>query len=321
MKFVLTTIFLSGLYDPFSLEYASWAFRLFGIPYEIMPEVVDDAGDHFGTMSKTVLGSEIPIKCIMADQSASVFGQGCFKSGQLKMSLGSGSFLDFNTGMDVHASMKGLVPLVGWRIGPDLVYLAEGAYHDTSSVILWAQNMGLFKTPEESGQIAAQAPDTNVFFVPGFNGLQAPINDPNATAGFIGIQPETKPDVFLRSILESIAFGMKQLLEIMEIESPQSLTSETIMIDGGVSNNDFICQLISTLTGKNIERNTDVESSAFGVAFVAGLQSGIWKSKDDIHQLRCATKVFYPVEKEVEGRLDKYKKWVEACHRFKHWRT
>ena len=112
-----------------------------------MPEVVDDAGDHFGTMSKTILGSEIPIKCIMADQSASVFGQGCFKSGQLKMSLGSGSFLDFNTGMDVHASMKGLVPLVGWRIGPDLVYLAEGAYHDTSSVILWAQNMGKKKSP------------------------------------------------------------------------------------------------------------------------------------------------------------------------------
>ena len=166
----------------------------------------------------------------------------------------------------------------------------------------------------------SQAPDTDVFFVPGFNGLQAPINDPNATAGFIGIGPETKPDVFLRAILESIAFGMKQLLEIMEIESPQSLSSETIMIDGGVSNNDFICQLISTLTGKNIERNNDVESSAFGVAFVAGLQSGIWKSKDDIHQLRCATKVFYPLHKEVQGRLDKYNKWVEACHRFKHWR-
>ena len=118
-----------------------------------MPEVVDDAGDHFGTISKTILGAEIPIKCIMADQSASVFGLGCFKNGQLKMSLGSGSFLDFNTGKDVHASMKGLVPLVGWKIGPDLVYLAEGAYHDTSSVILWAQNMGLFKNPEDSCDI------------------------------------------------------------------------------------------------------------------------------------------------------------------------
>ena len=132
----------TGLYDPFSMEYAPWAFRLFGIPYEIMPQVVDDAGDHFGCISKDILGVEVPIKCIMADQSASVFGQGCLKPGQLKMSLGSGSFLDFNTGLDIHASMKGLVPLVGWRIGQDLVYLAEGAYHDTSSVILWAQNMG-----------------------------------------------------------------------------------------------------------------------------------------------------------------------------------
>ena len=81
--------------------------------------------------------------------------------GQLKISLGSGSFLDVNTGKDVHASMQGLVPLVGWRIGDDLVYLAEGAYHDTSSVIIWAQNMGLFENPSDSSAIG----NTNVTFI------------------------------------------------------------------------------------------------------------------------------------------------------------
>ena len=89
--------------------------------------------------------------------------------------------------------------------------------------------LGLFQNPSESCEIASNASDSDIFFVPGFNGLQAPINDPNATAGFIGIQPESKPDEFLRAILESIAFGMKQLLEIMETESPQSQTSDTIM--------------------------------------------------------------------------------------------
>jgi putative glycerol kinase 5 len=99
----------SGLYDPFSLDYAPWAFDMFGIPLHIMPKVVDDAGDHFGSIDANILGAEIAIKAVMADQSASVYGQCCFHPGQTKMSLGSGSFLDVNTGKDIHASMKGLV--------------------------------------------------------------------------------------------------------------------------------------------------------------------------------------------------------------------
>lgn len=135
--------------------------------------------------------------------------------------------------------------------------------------------LGLFHCPSESSDLAECAPDSDLFFIPGFGGLQAPINDPNATAGFIGLTPATTSKELLRAVLESIAFGMKQLLEVMETESPHSMTSDSIMIDGGVANNDFIAQLIATLTGRTIERFGDTETSAFGVAFVAGLQAGI----------------------------------------------
>jgi len=310
----------TGIFDPFSLDYVSWIPLVFGIPNEIMPKVVDDAGDHFGSTKLDIFDVEIPIRCIMADQSASVYGLGCLLPNQIKMSLGSGSFLDVNTGPEIHASMKGLVPLIGWRIGDELVHLAEGASHDTSSIILWAQNMGLFTEPAETSQLAENAPDTNLFFVPGFNGLQAPINDPSATAGFIGMTSSTKPDEFLRAILESIAFGMKQLLEIMETESPQSTSSDSINIDGGVANNDFVVQLISTLTNKKIERRNDVESAALGVAFLSGLHSGIWNSKEELENLQNGGKVvFLPQEQNREMKMDKYRQWVEACHRFKHW--
>jgi len=269
----------TGIFDPFALDYVSWIPIVFGIPNEIMPKVVDDAGEHFGSTKRDIFGVEIPIRCIMADQSASVYGLGCLKQNQIKMSLGSGSFLDVNTGPDIHASMKGLVPLIGWRIGDELVYLAEGASHDTSSIIIWAQNMGMTSN--------------------------------------------TKPDEFLRAILESIAFGMKQLLEIMETESPHSTSNDTISIDGGVANNDFVVQLISTLTNKKIERRNDVESAALGVAFLAGIHSGIWKSKKELELMRNEgqTKIFLPTESTRESKLDKYRQWVEACHRFKHWHS
>jgi len=112
---------------------------------------------------------------------------------------------------------------------------------------------------------------------------------------------------------------MKQLLEIMEMESPQSLSQEIIMIDGGVANNDFVVQLIATLTDRKIERYNDVESSALGVAFLAGLHSGVWKSRKEVGKLRTSSKVFHPNSDNRETKLKKYRQWVEACHRFKNW--
>lgn len=99
----------TGLYDPFTMAYGDWAFKLFGIPQNIMPEVVDTAGSHFGSVDPSIFGTSIPIRSIMADQSAAAFGSGCFQLGDAKMTLGTGSFLDVNSGEKPHASINGLV--------------------------------------------------------------------------------------------------------------------------------------------------------------------------------------------------------------------
>merc|ERR1711887_434833 len=160
---------------------------MFNLPMSIMPKVVDSCGDHFGSTKPQLLGCPIPIKAILADQSASVFGSGCYKTGSAKITMGTGSFLDVVTAAP-HASLNGLIPLVAWKIGEETSYLAEGSVHDTGVMMNWAQSTGLFQNIKETSDIAENlSGNGGVYFVPGFHGLQAPIMDPSATAGFIGL--------------------------------------------------------------------------------------------------------------------------------------
>ena len=132
----------TGLFDPFTMNYAPWAFKLFKIPMSLMPPIVDSAGDHFGEVHPDLVDFRLPIRAVMADQSAAVFGSGCFNKGDTKITLGTGSFLDVNTGNKPHASISGLVPLVGWRYDDDrLAFLTEGSHQDTGSIIEWARKM------------------------------------------------------------------------------------------------------------------------------------------------------------------------------------
>eukprot|EP00095_Tigriopus_kingsejongensis_P001848 maker-scaffold10_size831480-snap-gene-7.25 protein:Tk01848 transcript:maker-scaffold10_size831480-snap-gene-7.25-mRNA-1 annotation:"glycerol kinase 5" len=311
----------TGLYDPFTMQYGDWAFKLFGIPQHIMPEVVDSAGTHFGQVHESLFGSSIPIRAVMADQSAAAFGSGCFELGDTKMTLGTGSFLDVNSGQKPHASINGLVPVIGWQVKESLVYLAEGCNHDTSSVIEWGLQMKLFQDPDETSDIAQSVSnsDFSLYFVPAFCGLQAPISDPSAAAGLIGLSPKTTSPELVRAILESIAFTMKQLVQTFEEESDYQL--KNIQIDGGVSRNDFIVQMISNLTGKNISRALSSEMSAFGAAFMAGLNGGVWDSRSSLTDLRSIETRFEPVKDEdYLSRLDDhYERWIDACYRFTHW--
>lgn len=140
----------------------------------------------------------------MADQQASLFGCGCWNKGDIKISLGTGSFVNMNTGDRPHASMSGksvtlfslydsgLYPLVGWRTSGKDTFVAEGNDNNTATLLQWAKNIGLFDSVEETSQIAQEAGDTHgVFFIPAFNGLQTPINDGSACSGFLGLKPDT----------------------------------------------------------------------------------------------------------------------------------
>ncbi|XP_077291808.1 glycerol kinase 5 [Arctopsyche grandis] len=308
----------TGFYDPFTLGWASWAMNIIDIPKDILPEVVDTAGSHFGHVDESLLGAKIPIACCMADQTASMWGSCCFEPGDIKLTMGTGSFIDINTGKDPHASVLGLYPLVAWKYGSELIYMAEGSNNDTGSIMQWAESAGLIEDPTESSNLANSVSDSDgVYFVPAFTGLGPPINDQAAAAGFIGMKLTTRREHLVRSLLEAIVFRAVQLYRCVLSET--SFDFHSIRVDGGVSRNDFISQLISDMTGLKLERAKATEISALGCAYLTGLVCGIWKSKAELCALRQVDKIFAPQSHVQPSYSSIMIRWEDAIKRFGGW--
>ncbi|XP_013137509.1 PREDICTED: putative glycerol kinase 5 [Papilio polytes] len=310
----------TGFFDPFTMQWASWAMSIFGIPMSALPEVVDTAGDHFTSTEPDIFGCAIPIRCCIADQTASMWGSCCFEAGAAKLTLGTGTFCNVNTGRAPHAALAGLYPVLGWRLGPELVYAVEGANNDTATLIKWAQSIDLFDNPADTADIAMSVSDTDgVYFVPAFSGLGPPYNDCTAGTGFVGIKPSTSKAHLVRAVLEALAFRTLQLVNCVRSETAYSL--HTIRVDGGVANNEFVAQLVSDLTGLRVERAAHVEMSSLGCAHIVGLHLGIFKSKDEIISLRKIGKVFIPRAHVKKSYEYTFSRWEDAVKRLCGWYT
>ncbi|XP_041984824.1 putative glycerol kinase 5 [Aricia agestis] len=310
----------TGFYDPFTMQWAGWAMNLFGLPVAALPQVVDTAGEHFTSTDPSLWGHAIPIRSCIADQTASMWGSCCFDVGDVKLTMGTGTFFNINTGVKPHASVSGFYPIVGWRIGEEVVYSAEGANNDTASIIKWAQSLGLFDSPEDTADIATSVPDSDgVFFIPAFSGLGPPYNDSGAASGFVGIRPSTRRAHLVRAVFESLAFRTAQLCACARAETDYEF--DTIRIDGGVANNDFVSQLIADLTGLRVERPVHVEMSSLGCAHVVGLQQGIFKSKEQLKSLRKVGAVFHPRPQVKKAYEVTFERWKDAAKRMCGWYT
>ncbi|XP_076173094.1 glycerol kinase 5 isoform X2 [Ptiloglossa arizonensis] len=307
----------TGIFDPFTMSWSSVVINLLKLPYSIFPEVVDTTGD-FGMTPKEIFGVEVPILCSMADQSASLFGSGCTQPGDLKITMGTGTFLNVNTGTKAHASVTGLYPLVGWRIRDELVYVVEGASNDTGVLVEWGKKIGIIANAAETSSIASALDDSDgVYFVPAFSGLQAPINDYSAATGFVGIKPTTERSHIVRSLLESIVYRILLLYKSLCTET--CFTYHKIRVDGGVSTNNFVLQLLADLTGLDVERATSTEMSILGVTFLAGLQCGIWKNREDVLTLRKIETIFRSNEENRSRYQPIIAQWKRAVERLGQW--
>ncbi|KAJ8011161.1 hypothetical protein DPEC_G00055300 [Dallia pectoralis] len=282
----------TGIFDSYQMCWSELLCSILSLPVSTLPKVLN-TGYHFGSTDVSIFGASIPIMSVMADQQAAMFGECCFDVGDLKITMGTGTFMNINTGDKPHTSITGLYPVVGWKIGPEVVYLAEGNAADTGTAIKWAQKLELFSDVQETDAMASSVANSDgVCFVPSFSGLQAPLNDPRACASFMGLKHSTTKSHLVRAILESVAFRNKQLYETMLRETHIPITK--IRADGGVCTNDFVMQLTADLFGRKVSRPTQHEMSCLGAAFVAGLGVGYWKSREELKKLQSTDRVFLP---------------------------
>ncbi|CAI4233320.1 unnamed protein product [Auanema sp. JU1783] len=306
----------TGLYDPYINGYNNVIIKILGFPTSILAPICDSiSSKELCFIKESFFGRKIPISAILADQQSALYGSGGWDLHDVKISLGTGTFVDMNTGNKPHASMNGLYPLVGWRMNNTPVYIAEGNDHDTAVLLKWAGEIGLFENVQDTSDMAFAVKSTNgLLFVPAFGGLQTPINDGLACCSFMGLRPDTKKVHMVRAILESIVYRVYQIYQTMMDEVKPTKTSK-IRICGGVAHNDFVCQSISDMLNCEIERVTDGGLVACrGVALLAGVQLGLWKEAD-LPNMISIESVFKPNADSRRVLVKTFPLWLQAVKR------
>lgn len=312
-----SNITTTAFFDPFTMAYSKFALNILNISEAMLPTPVPNNYD-FGHIDKTLFGHEIKIACCISDQSGSMIGQCCLNKGDVKVTLGTGAFFNANTGNKCSASVHGLYPVVGWGLDDKITYFIEGASNDCGTVVEWALATGLIDDVKTCSDVAESVPDTDgVFFMNAFTGLGAPFNDGRAACGFIGLKPSTTKAQMVRAMLESIAYRAALLYYCCVEETPMRFTA--LRVDGGVSRNNFICQMLADVTRLNVERSADPEMTLLGTVFLAGLNEGVYKSKDELYQLNKIDVTFKPRPEFVQKAMKSLELFKEAGQRFGNW--
>ena len=306
----------TGMYDPFGMRWSPLLLKPFELPGDLVfPEIRETSGD-FGVTE--VFGDPIPIKCVVADQQAALFGEACFERGSVKCTNGTGTFIDINTGDEPMASIHKMTPMIAWSLQGKVTYMMEGIISSAGSSIQWLRdNLQIIKDASESQELAQACEDCGgVYVVPAFTGLTAPYWDPYARGTVIGLTRATSKEQIVRATLESIAYQCKDVIEAMEKDT--GIKVNTIKADGGASRNDFLLQFLADILDVEVERPQMLEATALGAAFFAGIAGGYWKYPDDITRIRRVDRMFTP---DMEGGMREtlYAGWKKAVGRASRW--
>ena len=303
------------LYNIRTLDWDDTLLKALDIPRCILPSV-KDSSEVYGYTN--IQGVDVPVAGIAGDQQAALFGQGCFKPGDVKNTYGTGCFLLMNTGNKIYQSKNGLVTTIAISLDGEVEYALEGSVFVGGAVIQWIRDgMHLIQDSCDSEYYAQKVPDNGgVYIVPAFTGLGAPYWDMYARGAILGITRGTTQNHIIRAAEESIAYQSKDVIEAMQADS--GIPLQALRVDGGASANNFLMQFQSDILGVNVERPATLEVTALGAAFLAGLAVGYWNGLDDVRNRLHIERVFEP-SADKEKQVQRYKGWKKAVSRALQW--
>ena len=304
------------LFNIHTMDWDEELLALFDIPKSMLPKVCS-SGEIFGYAN--LGGISVPIAGIAGDQQAALYGQGCFVRGEAKNTYGTGCFLLMNAGEEPPVSQHGLLTTVAaTRKGQKPQYALEGSVFIGGAVIQWLRDeMRFFTESKDAEYYAQKVPDTGgVYIVPAFTGIGAPYWDMYARGTIVGITRGTKREHIIRAAQEAIAYQSADLVEAMEKDTGVKLRS--LKVDGGASRDSFLMQFQADILRAEVIKPLQHETTALGVARLAGLTVGVWQDESFFTNVQNVEKRYLP-EMEEEARQDKLRQWHRAVERSLGW--
>ena len=281
------------LYDIHAQCWDEELLRLLRVPRALLPEV-RDSSEVYGATEPGLFGPQLPIAGIAGDQQAALIGQACFRPGMAKSTYGTGCFLLLNTGAVAVTSTNRLLTTPAYRIGGRIAYALEGSIFVAGAAVKWLRDgLKIIESASETAAHAARLPDDHgVYLVPAFVGLGAPHWDPGARALLCGLTLDTSAAHIARAALEAVAYQTLDLTEAMQRDGAQPPAA--IRIDGGMAANDWLCQFLADILEARVERPAELETTALGAAFLAGLATGVWPDLGSLAARSGTAAVFEP---------------------------
>ena len=300
-----------------TLEWDEALLKYLTVPKSLLPEV-RPSSEVYGHTIPSIIGASVPVAGMAGDQQSALFGQNCFSPGEAKNTYGTGCFLLMNTGEDLCMSKNGLVTTIAWGLDGKVEYALEGSIFVGGSAIQWLRDgLRLVDSAPDSEWVAKKVPDAGgVYMVPAFVGLGAPYWDMNARGMIIGLTRGTTKAHIVRATLDSLAYQTRDVLGAMEADSGNRLAA--LKVDGGAVANNLLMQFQADLLGVPVDRPQITETTALGAAYLAGLATGVWASKEELKKSWQLDTRFTPaLDKKDADKL--YKGWRKAVKHAANW--
>jgi glycerol kinase len=305
-------------FDIHSMDWDDELLGIIGVPRSMLPTVVDSSGE-IGRVADGLPGAGAPICGVAGDQQAAMVGQLCVKPGMAKNTYGTGCFLLMHTGRDAQASENRLITTVGWRrSGEPTEYALEGGVFVGGAVVQWLRDgLKIIDSAPECDRLAETVDDAGgCVLVPAFAGLGAPHWDQYARGTLVGITRGTTRAHICRAALEGIVFSVADLLGAMRADANQEIPE--LRVDGGAAASDVMLQMQADILRVPVVRPKNLETTAVGAAYLAGLASGVYGSFDELASSWNEGGRFEPRVSEAESRA-RMERWHEAVDRSRGW--